>query len=192
MKLYLLSCENIRSHEKDILPLLPERRRLAYSRHPSDLSLGAGLLLSAILHVHRDDDLCFGPQGKPSLAAGHPQFSLSHSKSHVLLGVSEDPIGVDLEREDRPVSPALKRRVCLHQELEHPFLTVYTRKECAMKLTGLGFSLPLSDIDTTRDFSWEGAAYRFQTTMAEGYVISVLSAEGELPGIQRLQSESLL
>jgi len=108
------------------------------------------------------------------------------------LGVSEGPIGVDLERADRPVSPALKRRVCLPQEQDQPFLTVYTRKECAMKLTGLGFSLPLQEIDTTRDFPWNGAAFHFFSTMSEGYVISVLSGEEKLPEIQLLQPEELL
>ena len=192
MKLYLLSCQNIHQHAKRILPLLPEQRRLAYVRTRSPLSLGAGLLLASVLKVHSDDDLRYGPQGKPFLAAGGPEFNLSHSKEHVLLGVSHGPIGVDIERADRPVSPALKKRVCLPWEKELPFLTVYTRKECAMKLTGLGFSLPLNEIDTTREYTWDGAAYHFLSTTCEGYVISVLSTEEILPEIQKLQPEELL
>ena len=61
-----------------------------------------------------------------------------------------------------------------------------------MKLTGLGCSLPLNEIDTTREYSWDGAAYRFLSTTCEGYVISVLSAEETLPEIQKLHPEDLL
>ena len=138
MDLYLLSCENIQPYAERILPLLPEQRRLAYARTHSGLALGAGLLLASMLHVHRDEDLVFGPQGKPFLAGGRSQFSLSHSGAHVLLGVSDFPIGVDMERTDRRISESVQRRICLPQEQGLSPLTVFTRKECAMKLTGLG------------------------------------------------------
>ena len=107
MKLYLLSCENIPSYAQSILPLLPEKRRAAYTHSNSKLMLGAGLLLSSILDVHREEDLTFGPQGKPFLAAGKPEFSLSHSGEHVLLGVSDHPIGVDIEHVNRHVTVTL-------------------------------------------------------------------------------------
>ena len=93
MKLYLLSCKNIQLHTERILPLLPEQRRLAYDRSRSGLTLGAGLLLSSLLGVHEDADLSMGAYGKPFLTCGTPEFSLSHSGEHVLLGVSDRPIG---------------------------------------------------------------------------------------------------
>ena len=192
MKLYLLSCQNIQQHAERILPQLPEQRRLAYARSRSDLALGAGLLLASLLSVHTDADLVIGPYGKPFLSAGKPEFSLSHSRGHVLLGVSDSPIGVDLERKDRLLTRAVQERVCLPQERDLDPLTVFTRKECAMKLTGLGFSLPLQDIDTTKDFQWRDEAYRYFTTEMEGYRISVLSSEEALPEIQRLTPEELL
>ena len=192
MKLYLLSCQSIRSHDQRILPLLPEQRRLAYARTHSDLTLGAGLLLASVLHVHSDEDLVFGPQGKPFLAGNRPEFSLSHSGDRVLLGVSNAPIGVDMERADRRISESVQRRICLPQEQGLDPLTVFTRKECAMKLTGLGFSLPLQEIDTTQDFIWQNGTYRFFTTEREGYRLSVLTAEEALPEIQLLTPEELL
>lgn len=192
MKLYLLSCQNIEQFAHRILPLLPEQRRLSYARSHSGLVLGAGLLLAALLDVHGDDDLTIGEYGKPCLSAGMPQFSLSHSGKHVLLGVSDRPIGVDMESKDRLVKQPVIERMCLPQERDMDPLHVFTRKECAMKLTGLGFSLPLSDIDTTHDLCWEDAVYHFFTTAREGYVISVLSAEDGLPEIQLLTPEELL
>ena len=192
MKLYLLSCRNIQEHTQRILPLLPEQRRLAYDRSRSGLTLGAGLLLSQLLNVHMNEDVLFGPYGKPTLSAGKAEFSLSHSYEHVLLGVSDKPIGVDMERKDRRIHEAVRQRMCLPQEKELDPLQIFTRKECAMKLTGLGFSLPLQEIDTTIDFRWQDKSYRFYTTEAEGYLISVLSAEQTLPEIQLLTVEELL
>ena len=61
-----------------------------------------------------------------------------------------------------------------------------------MKLTGLGFSLPLGDSDTTRDYRWQEKDHGFFTVEKEGYVISVLSAERALPEIQLLTPEELL
>ena len=192
MKLYLLSCKNIQAYVENILPLLPEQRRLAYAHSHSDLSLGAGLLLASILGVHRDEDLCMGLYGKPFLATGKPGFSLSHSGEHVLLGISDGPIGVDMERNSRQVPLAVRERISLPVEKELDPLVVFTRKECAMKLTGLGFSLPLREIDTTMDFLWKDMPYHFFTTEQAGYTISVLTAEEALPKIQQLTSEELL
>ena len=126
------------------------------------------------------------------ISAGKPEFSLSHSHEHVLLGVSDELIGVDMERKDRRVNEAVRRRMCLPQEKELDPLQIFTRKECAMKLTGLGFSLPLQEIDTTIDYRWQGKSYRFYTTEAEGYLISVLSADTILPEIQLLTVQELL
>jgi len=175
-----------------ILPLLPKQRRLAYDRSRTGLTLGTGLLLSSLLGVHTDADLSVGAYGKPYLACGKPEFSLSHSGEHVLLGVSDQPIGVDMERRDRQVPEAVQRRMCLPGERGLDSLQVFTRKECAMKLTGLGFSLPLGDIDTTSDYRWQEKDHRFFTVEKEGYVISVLSAERALPEIQLLTPEELL
>ncbi len=192
MKLYLLSCQNIQWYSERILPLLPKRRRDSYARSGSKLALGAGLLLAAKLDIHADKDLRFGPQGKPIAAAGKPEFSLSHSGDYVLLGVSDRLIGVDMEQKGRRVSDALRNRVCLPLEKDLDPLRVFTRKECAMKLTGLGFTLPLQQIDTTLPYAWDGVAYHFFTTEQDGYLISVLTAEEALPPIQLLTIEELL
>ena len=192
MNLYLLNCQTIQPYSDRILPLLPKQRQNDYARSRSSLSLGAGLLLSSLLGVHTDEDLSIGPYGKPSLAAGAPTFSLSHSRDHVLLGISDRPIGVDMESSDRQVPPPVQRRMCLPQEKCSDPLQVFTRKECAMKLTGLGFSLPLQQIDTTADLRWNDGVFHFYTTEKKGFVISVLTAEEALSYIQLLTPEELL
>lgn len=161
-------------------------------RSSADEILGAGLLLAALLNVHTDADLVFGAYGKPHLSSRTPEFSLSHSKGHVLLGVSDFPIGVDMERADRPVAPAVQQRICLPSERNLDPLQVFTRKECAMKLTGLGFSLPLQEIDTTKYFSWQNTDFHFLTTQQAGYLVSVLSVAESFPPLQLLTPEELL
>ena len=108
------------------------------------------------------------------------------------MGVSDRPIGVDMERKGRRLTNAVRDRVCLPSETDLDPLLVFTRKECAMKLTGLGFSLPLNEIDTTVPYRWQGTEYRFFTTEQSGYLISVLTSEEKLPEIQALTPEELL
>ena len=97
-----------------------------------------------------------------------------------------------LSYKDRIVSKAAQERICLPKEKDLDPLLVFTRKECAMKLTGLGFSLPMRSIDTTSVYEWNGLEYRFFSIEQEGYLISILTAEGSLHIIQLLTPEELL
>lgn len=44
-------------------------------------------------------------------------FSLTHSKNAVAVAISHHPIGVDLERLDRPVHPGLPQKILTEEEL---------------------------------------------------------------------------
>jgi 4'-phosphopantetheinyl transferase len=46
--------------------------------------------------------------GKPSLIDGSLQFNLSHCQDRVIYAISHHPIGIDLERSDRPVRSPLR------------------------------------------------------------------------------------
>ncbi|MCC0804975.1 4'-phosphopantetheinyl transferase superfamily protein [Methylobacterium sp. W2] len=106
-------------------------------------------------------DLAFGatPSGKPYLAgklSGACRFSLSHSGSRALIGLSSSAeIGIDVE-EVRPM-PDLLRIARAHfareeiaalealspRDLTAAFFACWTRKEAVAKATGQGLSLPL-------------------------------------------------
>lgn len=165
----------------------PKRRRDALScsqREKALQSLGAGLLLRKLLSVRSDGDLSYNSYGKPCLAKGGPCFSLSHSGDYVLLGWGEKELGVDIEKL-RPVRDALIKRCCREEELTYikeeqslqRFFTLYTRKESAMKAAGLGFSLPLREINALAAFSYENTLYRFASFSIDGYAFSVASSE---------------
>lgn len=66
-------------------------------------------------------------------------FSLSHTRTHVLVCVSDRPCGCDIETV-RPLRPSVVRRVCSPEELERlSFFELWTLKESFFKLHG---SLP--------------------------------------------------
>lgn len=147
---YLTDVGNLRPIEAQCLPLLtPKRRKAAEDYQDQTVRLrviGAGLLLRKVLGVKRDGDLSQNEYGKPFLAAGGPQFSLSNAGCYAALAVTQVPVGLDIEpiKDDYP--PVL-RRYFLPDELEwldqassgERFYTLWTRLESALKAEGTGF-----------------------------------------------------
>lgn len=100
----------------------------------------------------------FGQHGKPFMAE-HPDihFSLSHCREAVACGVSDKPIGIDIET-PRSFSPALLAKVMSQAEAdailtdENPqlaFSRLWTRKEAVFKLTGTGITDDIRTVLTT-------------------------------------------
>lgn len=99
-----------------------------------------------------------GPQGKPELDGSDRDrlpFNLSHSGRHVLIGIGEWAIGVDVEAY-RPIGdPLAIARAHFHpgeiadltclpgSERIGAFFRCWTRKEAVVKALGLGLSLAL-------------------------------------------------
>jgi hypothetical protein len=93
----------------------------------------------------------YGPRGKPGLASGALHFSLSHTHSMALVGVSRaGPVGVDLEAM-RPVRLSPIRRAHLESlaecisghklpvaDPERRFMQAWVRLEAYAKATGEG------------------------------------------------------
>ena len=68
-------------------------------------------------------------------------FSLSHSKTHVLCGLSFAPIGVDIES-PRRISERVKRLICSSEEIElFDPLDLWVLKESYIKLHGATISM---------------------------------------------------
>lgn len=63
-------------------------------------------------------------------------FSLSHTKTHLLVAVSETPVGADVETV-RLVRPGTAARVCTPEELRvFDFFELWVLKESYVKLSG--------------------------------------------------------
>jgi 4'-phosphopantetheinyl transferase len=82
-------------------------------------------------------------------------FNYSHSGGLTLCGISEAPLGVDIEL-IRPVRPGLARRVMSRREYEDwiscsdqegRLFSLWTLKESYFKCTGTGLKLPLGAVE---------------------------------------------
>jgi phosphopantetheinyl transferase len=179
----------------EILALLPPGRRakaLAL-RRPADRlrSAAAGLLLLRGLGVTRDDDLILGPGGRPALADGRAQFSLSHSGGWAALSFGPSTHGLDVEKiRAKPTSPDLEARTLAPDERalfadrgrDPAFFTVlWTLKESYLKATGEGlvrwpsaFSvLPLDDAGR----ALEGRLWFFRRFELEDACLALAAAD---------------
>lgn len=104
---YVCSVEDTRT-VKDCLPALVApvfaehaQRLLAAGTVPAETGamneLASGAMLAALLGVTRDDQLAFGPYGKPDLTDGSSFFNISHSEDLVILGICDETVGVDVQ-----------------------------------------------------------------------------------------------
>lgn len=147
---WLTDVRNLEPVEAQCLPLLTPERRKAVEDYQDQAArlrvIGAGLLLRKVLGVERDSDLSHNEYGKPFLAAGGPQFSLSNAGHYAALAVAEMPVGMDIEL-IKDEYPAVLRRYFLPDELElldrapsdEWFYTLWTRLESLLKAEGTGF-----------------------------------------------------
>ena len=99
---------------------------------------------TAVIHRHNS--------GQPYLTGCNLHISISHCDELVACAVSEDPVGIDIER-IRPINPQLCQRVCTEAEMaylqpgnfEDPnilrrFFEIWTAKEAYFKKRGTGIT----------------------------------------------------
>lgn len=101
----------------------------------------------------KDIEFSYTKNGKPYLKDNENiHFSISHSKDYVSVALSDNPIGIDIER-IRPVTLSFAKRVLNEDEFQafinaadkdSEFIKFWTRKEAVIKLHGK--KLLISDI----------------------------------------------
>ncbi|MBR2254533.1 MAG: 4'-phosphopantetheinyl transferase superfamily protein [Candidatus Methanomethylophilaceae archaeon] len=185
-----------------LLRLMPPRRREKMDRFvfPKDrfLSMGVELLLRKALEDLGEDYegivMEKGPFGKPCIRGSDIRFNLSHSERRVMCSVSEQEVGCDTE-EVRPIDLDIAKRYFHGTEYEAIseeqdmvrrnllFYRYWTLKESFMKVTGLGFSIPLDSFEIvlgdgiTVEQSVDDVDYRFASyDTGDGYMNAVCSA----------------
>lgn len=120
----------------------------------------------------------FSITGKPYAVNKQAHFSLSHSGDLVAAAVSENEVGVDVERV-RKVSEKLFCRALSLAEREYAtddmqFCKIWTQKESFCKLTGAGMTAYPDRLDTTANFGCTKKVY-VSSFELEDYVLSVSS-----------------
>ncbi|MQA12980.1 MAG: 4'-phosphopantetheinyl transferase superfamily protein [Pseudonocardiaceae bacterium] len=202
----------------------PERARHAALRLPADRARFAaahalaraalGCLLDApptALRLTRRCAHCGGPHGPPRLEppAG-VELSLAHSGDQVAVALAPRRVGVDVEQvTDLPDGDGVARQALTPAERAAVhggpgLLTVWTRKEAAVKATGHGLAAPLHDLVVTGPdeaagvVSWTGAAAPTQAvhladlSPAAGHVGCVALIGGPAPVVEERAGDDLL
>lgn len=86
-------------------------------------------------------------RGKPCFVTGKWHFSISHTQNHVFCVLSERPVGIDAEEQDRKINLALAEKILSPSEKAQfdaaanprlALLTFWVLKEAAAKRTGEG------------------------------------------------------
>ena len=86
-------------------------------------------------------------RGKPYFTEGSWHFSISHTKYHVFCALSQRPVGVDAEEQDRRInlalaekilSPGERERFIAAGETRQALLRLWILKEAAAKCSGEG------------------------------------------------------
>ena len=193
VEIHLVSLDSLADASRDVLSADAVRSSIAsrYSGRALDESLAprsrlealaAGLLLRSALDVRSDAQLAFSAAGKPRLADGSVQMSLSHGGDCCALALAPagiGPIGVDVE----PVAPYCRpaaRRVLPAADLswiesaadpcvrDRRFCESWTRLESVLKADGRGFGC---------DLRVEGvpAGWEVSQTMWRGHIIALAS-----------------
>ena len=127
-------------------------------------------------------DITLSPRGKPCFP-DHPDvhFNLSHTSGAVLVGLSDQPIGVDIEC-IRPMSPASLERLAAGVA-EQDFFPCWVRREARAKLDGTHMGALLRTEMPLRD-----GEFYYPLDTFPGYATGMATRSPEMPGQVRLIS----
>ena len=127
-------------------------------------------------------DIALSSQGKPCFPdALGVHFNLSHTSGAVLVGLSDQPIGVDIER-IRPMSPASLERLAAGVA-EQDFFPCWVRREARAKLDGTDMGALLRSEIPLRD-----GEFYYPLDVFPGYAAGMATHSRETPGPVSLYS----
>ena len=143
-------------------------------------------LLRHVLHRTRGiacPEIRRSENGKPYFAGRSDLFfSLSHTRTHVLVALSEHEIGADIETH-RPITAKLRDRLFTPEEQEaFTFFEGWTLREAVFKLTGEGglMTMPLKRTETEILTPFPGVRCRSYDCVP-GCTAAVACREGDFP-----------
>lgn len=105
-------------------------------------------------------------------------FNLSHTRGAVLVGLSDEPIGVDIER-IRPVGQKAMQRLA-NVTSERAFFQSWVRREARTKRTGDGIGTMLES-----ETPMQTGEHFYELETFPGYVAGVATRSSAVPGVVR-------
>lgn len=140
----------LEKHIDLIAPCYAEKYLSAKIISDARQELVSGLLLKKYLGVDSNEQLTYNAFQKPFLSSGEVYFNLSHSGEHIVLAISDCPIGVDVEKimeyhdaTAKKIFSTKQREYLLslnNMERNEHFTKLWTKFEAVLKLKGTGFS----------------------------------------------------
>ncbi len=178
---------------------LSEYRREKIDRlvHDADkkASLCAGLLIDRFIGK---TEIKLGRYGKPYASNGR-RFNISHSGNYVIIAVSDNEVGCDVEMCREADYERLGKVVFHENELstlknsedkQECFYRFWTMKEAFIKCLGEGFHFKTASLDLSgvRDsLEYNGETFFFKEYMLKGAKIMLCSRDKNLPAqIERI------
>ncbi len=145
--------------------------------------------------------LAHGAYGKPFFRGGEEiAFSISHCRGWVVCALSEDPVGIDIER-IAPFSPSMAARVLTEKEQSYLrafqgqkaaykecFFRFWTGKESYLKWSGRGFFTEPKEVELAFDKELEAGRIwcsdprvgLWQRKWNEDYILSICCEKKEV------------
>lgn len=172
------------AEREGILPLLPPARRerllkmadVGKQREPLCAYLILCLALRQKYGWKELPEVALSQLGKPYFPeCPDVHFNISHSSGAVLVGVSDQEIGVDIERV-RPVGQRMMVRVA-HVTTEEAFFQSWVRREARAKRSGDGIGTIMRSESPLRP-----GEYYYELDTFPGYAAGMATRSRELPG----------
>lgn len=116
------------------------------------------------IKINRDCKTCGEPHGKPYLNNGDIKFNVSHTCRYVVIGVSLDEIGIDIENLNQnkdfdflfhTLSDNEKKTITKANKTM-ALLKYWTRKESVVKALGIGLNIDLTRLEVS---DWDKQPY---------------------------------
>jgi 4'-phosphopantetheinyl transferase len=191
-KIYFIELNEDKKYEeyKQYISLLPlaKQQQIDKFRYDIDkkLSLIADLFIRFLicqnLNLH-NKEISFEKNsfGKPYLLGNAEfHFNISHTRNAVAIGISSNPIGVDIEKIKCADLKIAERFFCsneleyiLSNKQDRFFYEIWTKKEAYIKWDGRGLSIPLDSFDVTES----KIDKILHTITIHDYIISICSRQ---------------
>lgn len=161
-----------------LLRLRPEEKR----REPLCAYLVLRMALWEQYHWRELPEIALSDLGKPCFP-GYPDvhFNISHTTGAVLVGLSDQPIGVDIEK-IRPVSQRAMQRIA-GVSTETEFFQSWVRREARAKRSGVGISTMVRS-----ESPLQRGEYYYEVETFPGYAAGVATRSKAWPGAVRKYS----
>ena len=122
----------------------------------------------------------YGKWGKPGILSSSTHFNMSHSGRYVVVAVSDEPVGIDIEHKAKNYERVAERCFCLEEwqyikncdnenERKKRFLEIWTMKEAYIKYTGEGMTTALNSFNIIQNQNDNYLNLQFKTLDMSDY-----------------------